>query len=357
MSENTLIYPQILRADRDSATGRGQRQESALDKATRFTHTGPPAGRRRYRETPHLRVSRKRPGLSHPCGVGISFLWLPGVSPRATPVNSNGIPSGCGKVPPGALSVPPTDGARRMRKIEMANLQRGMLESGCGFVPQDLGGEMVTRRECPEIRGGTNGGGGGSSCCGFCMGASGGREFCRLGSRRNSRLGNLRYAWRNVVPPGRKPSPCTESTCGGEAVRQRAEIRGQRSEENGGFVLHTSGVKGLTPQDCPEIGGGEHGSPAARTREGGWDDSFVPAGLAPGRGDQPTVGNGGLLSVVPVGLQRRGQSRALPRRRNCSGKAPPPSSVPHAGLRRVDCTLFETPEYPESNFWFRTEVF
>ena len=76
---------------------------------------------------------------------------------------------------------------------------------GWSFIPQDVGGEMVMRRNCPEIGGGARGGGRGSAYCGFCMGASGEREFCRLGSRRNSRLGNLRYAWRNVVHPGRKP--------------------------------------------------------------------------------------------------------------------------------------------------------
>ena len=185
-----------------------------------------------------LGFAAKRTGWCRPCGAVVSFLRLPWVSRGDTHGYSNGIPPGC------SITKRP-----------------GMPDSGCGFVPEDIGGEVLTRRACPEFGGGASGGGGGSSCYRFCLGASGGCEFCRLGSRRNSRLGNLRYAWRNVVPPGRKPSPCTESTRGGEAVRQRAEIRGRRSEEEGSFVLEDVGGEWLMAQDCPELSNGADMAP------------------------------------------------------------------------------------------------
>ena len=88
-------------------------------------------------------------------------------------------------------------------------------ESGCDVVLEDIGGEMLTRLKCPVFREGAGGRGCGSAYCGNCGGAFGGREFCRLGpssvailrrvdSRRNSRLGNLRYSWRNAESPGSK---------------------------------------------------------------------------------------------------------------------------------------------------------
>ena len=46
-------------------------------------------------------------------------------------------------------------------------------------------------------------------------------------------------------------------------VRQRAEIRGQRSEEGGDFISEDIGGEMLTRRDCPEFGG------RAGTRRGG----------------------------------------------------------------------------------------
>ena len=78
---------------------------------------------------------------------------------------------------------------------------RWMPEWRCSFILHDAGDEWVMRLKCPVFRGG----------------ASGGRAACRLGSRRNSRFGNLRYAWRNTVrsvggkaPPRSKTPSCTQ---------------------------------------------------------------------------------------------------------------------------------------------------
>ena len=107
------------------------------------------------------------------------------------------------------------DGARGMMRVEIDTPQvgrQGMTESWGDFVPQDIGGEMVTQRDCPELTYGTV-----------------------------------------VAVLGLATTPCTQATGGGEAVRQRAEIRDHRSEGGCDFVSHTSGGKGLTPQDCPEF--------------------------------------------------------------------------------------------------------
>ena len=61
------------------------------------------------------------------------------------------------------------------------------------------------------------------------------------------------------VTGGKEAPPCTQSAFGGEAVRQRAEIRGQRSEERCEFVMQDADGKWLTPHDCPEIGVGGDG--------------------------------------------------------------------------------------------------
>ena len=69
-------------------------------------------------------------GMCHPTGVVISLLgyqgWL-----RVTPGYSNGIPVGC-----------------------TGTVMGGAPESGCDFVLEDVGGEWLWRRDCPEYGGG-----------------------------------------------------------------------------------------------------------------------------------------------------------------------------------------------------------
>ena len=124
---------------------------------------------------------------------------------------------------------------------------------GSSFIPQDADGETVMPPYCPEYGAGAGGGGCGSACRGYCMGGSGGREFCRLGSRRAARLHPIcrlgpacagRHTWRNVVHPGRKPPrEMPESGCG--------------------FVSEEVGGEMVLQRDCPEIiagaGGGGRG--------------------------------------------------------------------------------------------------
>ena len=113
MSVKTLIYPRISRPDRDSVVGRGYR---------------------RGFEAADLGVCGKWNGLCHPAGVVIAFLWLPGVSRGDTPGYSKGIPSGC------AVAGMPTWQA-----------------SWSDFVLEDIGGELLMSRDCPEIRVGADG--------------------------------------------------------------------------------------------------------------------------------------------------------------------------------------------------------
>ena len=60
------------------------------------------------------------------------------------------------------------------------------------------------------------------------------------------------------VPPRSKAPPCTQSASGGEAVGERAEVRGQRSEETPespcDFVAEDAGGKVVMARKCPEIG-------------------------------------------------------------------------------------------------------
>ena len=66
---------------------------------------------------------------------------------------------------------------------------------------------------------------------------------------------------------GSMTPPCTQSACGGEALEQRAESRGLRSDENSetkesacDFVPQDVGGELLTPRDCPEMEGKAEGS-------------------------------------------------------------------------------------------------
>ena len=95
---------------------------------------------------------------------------------------------------------------------QRAEIRGQRSEEGCNFVSQDVGGEMVMHLKCPEFREGASGRAGRAAYRGNCGGVSGVRALCRLGSRRNSRLGNLRYPWRNVVCSGGGQAPtCTHS--------------------------------------------------------------------------------------------------------------------------------------------------
>ena len=56
----------------------------------------------------------------------------------------------------------------------------------------------------------------------------------------------------DLVPSGEAP-PRTQSASGGGAVRQRAEVRGQRSEEGCDFVLQAADGELVMREDCPEL--------------------------------------------------------------------------------------------------------
>ena len=80
----------------------------------------------------------------------------------------------------------------------------------------------------------------------------------------------------------------------GWMVRQRAEVRGQRSGSGYGFVLEDIGGEMLMPRDCPEFGG------RAGTRRGGVK---APEGW---RSPRPGGLRGDLgLDEHPWGLRRR----------------------------------------------------
>ena len=161
---------------------------------------------------------------------------------------------------------------------------RRMPKLGDDFNAQDIGGEILTRRDCPVFSG---------------------------------------VAFLAVL--GLATTPCTQTTRVGEVVRQRAEIRGRRSVAGCDFVSQATGDKWLMPQDCPEIGGASMGALRWGRGTKDWTVLSSLAGLAPGPAGQPTVQNGGLLSVVPTGLQCRARLRPAPtpsRMRDGESKGP-----------------------------------
>ena len=107
MNVASSISSRIFRPDRDAVTGSRHRQGSG---------------------EADLGLSEKRTGWCRPFRAVISLLRLPGVSRGATPGYSNGMPSGC----------------------TLAERRRSQGPGGC-FILEDIGGEMLTRRHCPEL--------------------------------------------------------------------------------------------------------------------------------------------------------------------------------------------------------------
>ena len=199
--------------------------------------------------------------------------------PRACPENTNENGPACVAAlrSPAPRGTPPRTqtacgGEAVRQRAEIRGQRAGQKESPRDFVSQSAGNEWLMRHICPEIGGGGEGRVGGSSCWGGCLGASGGREFCRLGSRRYSRLGNLRYTWRNVVPPGRKPSPFALSS---------------QDEDTGWvFLLHDAGGQSVMTLNFQEFSG-EAGSASSATPR-----CYLPAHC----GDDTAVGQRGILT-------------------------------------------------------------
>ena len=111
-----------------------------------------------------------------------------------------------------------------------------------------------------------------------------------------------------------------------------------------GFVLQDADDEWEMRLKCPEIGGGNAESGKLKIVIGGWDKrrAFLSSltGLAPGRSVQPTVGNGGLLSVVPAGLQRWARRHSAPtpsRMRDGEGRGLRNPGISRMGLE-IDVT-------------------
>ena len=102
-----VIYSRILRAEEDSAARSCHEEKWAMAQAA------------------DLGVTAKRTGMCRPFRAVISLPCVSGVSRRATPGYSNGIPLGC--------------------------TQSKALDLGCDFVTEHIGGESLTPRDCPEF--------------------------------------------------------------------------------------------------------------------------------------------------------------------------------------------------------------
>ena len=219
----------------------------------------------RLRSAADLGVAAKRTGWCHPSRVGISLLRLPWVTRGATHGYSNGIPPGCSSV----------------------TEKPGRPDSGYDFVLHDAGGEWVMRLNCPEIR----------------------------------VVGDSREGGVKAVPMhrDRSPSPGGITSCLANDEHLGSSCRGE-NVANGGLGRMREALE--SRRDCP---GKATPCTLSAVGTGAKNGTFLSSlpGLVSLRSGQPTVGNGGLLSVVPMGLQRRGHSRAFPRRASRWGLTAP----------------------------------
>ena len=276
MSVKTLIYPRISRPNRDAVARCGHRQRSvAAD----------------------LGLSAKRTGWCHPFRVVISLLWLPGVSRGATPGYSNGIPSGC--------------------------TETGMPEavaSGCGFVPQNIRGEVLMPRDCPGFSGGADP-------------APSGNPPCRIPARTGE-----------DTVAGHRGILTLDLDLTLDLSGRTRTVKVSPAEWGCGFVPQHADGELLMSHDCPEIGGGGNRSPAVRTGGRSAGVSFVPNGTGAG-------------AVRSTHRRKRWAIIGRPCGTSAPGKVPTPSSAValstlrsgsatedgEDGLRRVDRTQFENP--------------
>ena len=193
-------------------------------------------------------------------------------------------------------------------------------DEGCDFVLEDVGGELLMSRDCPEFAAGADGGWRGVK-------AVGGYRSPRPGGLRGG-LGHDEHPWglrRSVSQVDR------------EVVRMRRIV-----ESGCGFVLEDIGGEMLMPRDCPEFGG------RAGTRRGGVK---APEGW---RSPRPGGLRGGLgHDEHPWGLRRRVSEvdRGVVRMRRMASSITVPQAwrrpaIPRrSGLRPA--LHWEIPEWPE----------
>ena len=193
-------------------------------------------------------------------------------------------------------------------------------EERCDFVSQDVGGEWIMGRDCPEIRAICEGGGGGVKA---------------PEGWRSPRPGGLRGG----LEHGEHPWGLRQRVCEADwaAVGMRRMLG-----SGWGFVLEDIGGEWVIPQDYPELSrrvgptcGTAPRNPAASGTPPYHQSEFgVSRSVCEGERIVPPLPGGDLFILrTRVSLRATpGYSNGIP---SGCGKAPPR-------------TLFKTPEYPES---------
>ena len=144
-----------------------------------------------------------------------------------------------------------------------------------------------------------------------------------------------------------------------DLVRSGPARTGQRNpyESGSDFVPQATSDEWVTPRDCPEILNSKMGFAWGNCR---WRrSSATEVGVSKKRTGLCHRGGGFLLPYLPGVSLRAAPWLPAGIPPGCD-KAPSTlrsGSATEAGLRRVDRTPVETPEYPESTFGFLTEVF
>ena len=175
----------------------------------------------------------------------------------------------------GGWTAPTWTGVSLLRQRAEIRGQRS--ESGCGFDPQDVGGEMLMSRDCP---------GKAPPCthlAGRCARQSVGGGCRRGGLKHDERPWGLRQ---------------------GLNVKNDEFVGMRKPPESGGFVLEDIGGEMVMARDCPEFGRGAGGGGRGVKAPEGWR-SPRPGGLRGGLGhDENPWGLHRSVSQVDRGVVR-----------------------------------------------------
>ena len=138
--------------------------------------------------------------------------------------------------------------------------------SGSDFVSQGVGGELVMARSCPE----------------FQRGKAEGSRLCVKVRNSDDPIVLAGGVGDNTVVGHRgNLTPDLDLDLNHDLVLSvLARTKENPSKSGWSFVRQNTGDEWVMREDCPEIGGSEHGSPAERTRDAGRNVSFVPNGTS-----------------------------------------------------------------------------
>ena len=191
-------------------------------------------------------------------------------------------------------------------------------ESGFGFVLQNADGELLMLLNCPGFSGGADP-------------APSGNPPCRIPARTGE-----------DTVAGHRGILTLDLDLTLDLSGRTRTVKVSPAEWGCGFVPQHADGELLMSHDCPEIGGGENGSPAVRTGGRSAGVSFVPNGTGAG-------------AVRSTHRWKRWANSDRPCGTSAPGKVPPRTHSPAAAWLRP-APNSKTPEYPESGLGSHAET-